>query len=172
MKIETEKEKQNEINRDFLSLTYKNLLKNKNMRKSIIIFFIGLVFFIAIKILDKDFETFANIMLWFCGLSMIVIPLLYLVMLQINKKRDLLVNIVKIEYDFNECIIMNSYFISGSVNKTNFEYAQIKKAIDYKKGIYLYIDENVALPICKESINNIEEFYSLLKEKGINIEVC
>ena len=170
MKIEVDLKKYVELLRDFAMVVSKKNLKNGVILK-LIIFIIGLLaFLITGRFLFEEYQKVYDILIIGVLLVILLIAGIITFSLILVKKQKIELNIVKLNYTFNEKIECHTILANGSETKTEYNYEDIKEFIETNKGYYMFLENNTALMLGKDDVNDIESFKRLLINKNIKIK--
>ena len=166
MNYVTTRERQEIGFRQFFETHLKETKENRNL-KSIIKLYAVFVAAVAIMIAFESYRTFGIVL----GCIIVVILIAYRIIISVSKKKakniTLPSNIEKVEHVFGDVYENKTYFTGGSVNEGKYEYSEIFKIIEGEEFYYIYINPFTALPLDKQSIDNIEEFISFIKNKNV-----
>lgn len=163
MNYSTSKERQEIGFRQFLET---HLKESKNLQSTIKLYavFVGAI---AIMIAFESYRTLGIVF----GAIIITILIGYRIIMNISKEKakkiTLPSNIEKVEHVFEDVYINRTYFVGGSVDEGKYEYSDIFKIVEGEEFYYIYINPFTALPLDKQSIDDIEIFTSFIKGKNI-----
>lgn len=170
MRYETGKERQEIGIRRFIYVYYKNELKAGAFKKLIKTYSVCFIILLVLRFVFPGLkELIGLVMLFLIGMVGLV-ALICAISLIANKKQKLSDNIISVEHIFEEKYESIVNFKNGSVNKAQFNYDELHKIIEDKEFFFIFINEHNAVPLDKQSINNIEEFLEFIKEKKIVIK--
>ena len=166
MNYVTSKERQEVGFRQFLETHLKETRENRSLKSTIKLY---VVFAVAIAIM-LAFESY-RVLGIVLGSVIIGVLIAYRVIMFISKKKAKKItlpdNIEKVEHVFGDIYENKTYFTGGSVNGGKYEYSDIFKIVEGEEFYYIYVNPFTALPLDKQSIDNIEEFTSFIKSKNI-----
>lgn len=155
--------------KEFYKETYKGKFKPKSLKKLYIGYFLILILFTVLGIVDKSertyFFTLAGILL--AGLVLVIVIIL-VGYLKISKQKNKMA-IQRVEHRYEDKIYLDTYFLNGSVNSVQYTYQDIKKVIETDNFFFLFISEYNAIPLIKEGIEK-EKFIEMMIEKGILVK--
>lgn len=162
----TNRERQEIGFRQFLKTHIKETRENRDL-KSTIKLYAMFVLGISILIAFENYRGFGITL----GVLILAVIIGYNIVMFISQKRSKKItlpsNIEKVEHVFGDAYENKIYFIDGSVNESKYEYSDIFKIVEGEEFYYIYINPFTALPLDKQSINNLETFISFVKGKGV-----
>lgn len=169
MNYVTNKERQEIGYRKFLEVHLKETAMEKSIKSTIKLYVI-LILFSALMIVYKNTRWIGITAI----ILSIVMPVFYKIMMYISRKKSkkikLSETLERVEHIFGETYEVKTYFTGGSENSAKYEYSEIFKVIDSEEFFYIYVNPYSAMPLDKQSIDNIDEFINFMKEKNIFIK--
>lgn len=166
MNYVTNKDRQEIGYRSFLEVHLKETAIGKN-KKATIKLYVILVLFIALM--------FAYESTRWIGITTIVLsftfPLLYKIIMQVSKRKSKSITLPetfdRIEHIFGDTYEVKTYYTGGSENSVKYEYGELFKVIESEEFFYIYVNPYSAMPLDKQSIEDINEFKNFVKNKNI-----
>jgi len=166
MIFETNKNRQEIGYRNFLEVHLKETSRDKN-KKSTIKLYIILALFSAVMIIYPNTRWVGILTI----VLTIIIPFVYKFMMHISKKNAKKLTLPetfdRVEHEFGENYELRTYYSGGSENIVKYEYSDIFKIIESEEFFYIYVNPYSAMPLDKQSIENIEEFKLFVRNKGV-----
>ena len=167
MKYETSKDRQEIGIRRFIYVYYKNEFKAGAFKKLIKTYSICFAILLMLRFVFPGLKELIGLVILFLIGMVGLVALICTIGLIANKKQKLADNIIAVEHIFEEKYESVVNFKNGSVNKVQFNYDELHKIIEDKEFFFIFINEHNAIPLDKQSIDNIEEFLSFVKNKKI-----
>ena len=165
MKYTTNKERQEVGYRNFLEVHLKETSRNKS-KKSTIKLYVIIVLFAALMFLYESTR-------WL-GITVVVLsillPVVYKIIMEVSKKKSKNITLPetfdRVEHVFGDTYEVKTYYEGGSENNVKYEYEEIFKVIESEEFFYIYFNAYSAMPLDKQSIEDLNEFKNFIKSKN------
>lgn len=156
--------------KNFASVYYIEELKCGSLRKSVITYSVCLGVLIALCLLLPGLIQFLSLFVFFLlGVTLIITGVIFLNVF-ISKKKVEKNNITKVEILFEDKISIITHLTNGSFDNSQYSYENIKKIIEKKEYFYLFLNDNVAIPIYKGEKLDRKEFIDFMVNKNIVVK--
>ena len=167
MKVEMSGGKYLEGIRNFLKVYYKEELKCGSLKKAIKIYVSCFAIMIGLCLLMPGLKELYLVIIGFLLFMVLLISSVILLSLFISKRKKINNNIVRVEQIYEDKIYINAYLENGSVEKSQYNYFDVKKVVEEKEFFYIFIEDNIAFPLEKK---DREKFVEMILLKGIVVK--
>lgn len=171
MNFEIEGEKYAQAIGDFLLVYYREELKNGSLKKTIKVYAICFAILIGLCFITPGMKELYFLVMGFLLFMVLLVGGVVALSVFINKKKVKNSNIVKVEQIYEDKISVNAYLVNGSIEKTQYNYSDIKKVVETEKCFYLFLTDSLALPLTK-SEETREAFIEFMFSKNIVVREC
>lgn len=170
MEFEISGEKHFQGVREFITVYYKEELKSGSLKKTIITYSACLLVLILLCFLTPGVR---ELYYYFIGLLLIVVSFIVIGIstnIIVSKKKKFRDDISKIVHSYHDSVEITTCFKDYSIDKVQYEYRDIKKIVANKNYLYLFLNDNFAIPVEKSSLDNQDQFILFMKNKGVLIK--
>ena len=135
MNFEIEGEKYAQAIGDFLLVYYREELKNGSLKKTIKVYAICFAVLIGLCFITPGMKELYFLVMGFLLFMVLLVGGVVALSVLINKKKVKNSNIVKVEQIYEDKISVNAYLVNGSIEKTQYNYSDIKKVVETLGGL-------------------------------------
>lgn len=162
----TNKERQEIGYRNFLETHLKETAKNKS-KKSTIKLYVILVLFSALMFLYQNTRWLGITTI----VLSIIVPFAYKLIMRVSKKKAKQITLgetfEKVEHMFSDSYEVRTYYTGEEENVVKYEYSGIFKVVEGEEFFYIYVNPYSAIPLDKQSMEDINGFKSFVINKNI-----